>query len=75
MARVINVNVVRINIITQGLFFIKSNKSSFTLDFCSGFGTIRSFVVIKVMSNIIVPITASHVITSSIPIALSPSPA
>ena len=75
MARVINVNVVRINIITQGLFFTKSNKSSFILDFCSGFGTIRSLVVIKVMSNIIVPIIASQVITISIQIALSPSPA
>ncbi|CAI8161927.1 MAG: Uncharacterised protein [Formosa sp. Hel3_A1_48] len=75
MAKEINVKVVSTNIITHGLFLIKSNKSSFTVDCCFSVGTTRSFVVKKVINNMMVPITASQVITISIPTALSPSPA
>ena len=54
MAKDIKVRVVKTSMMSQGLFFIKSDKSSITVDFCSAVGTIRSLVVTKVMSNMIV---------------------
>ncbi len=75
MANVMNTNKVSVTMISQGLFFTKSPKSSLTLDFCSGFGMIRSLVVKKVINNMMVPTMAKTVITFSIPMALSPFPA
>ena len=68
-------NIVKMSIINQGLFFERSDRSSLIDDFCSKRGMMRSLVVKKVMSSMIVPIAANHVITASIPTALSPLPA
>ena len=74
MARVVNCKMVTVSIITHGIFFARSFRSSNILDDSSGLGTILSLVVINVISNKTVPITASHVMVISIPRALSPSP-
>ena len=51
MASVMNTKMVKLSMISQGLFFTISDKSSFIDDFCSNVGTTRSLVERKVINN------------------------